>query len=98
MNRICCIIVCALAGVLASPVLAVDDDIAAYNRCVADEAVRLSTGSDAADLIAKNAALLCERRFATVFSSVIGQTFSALEEKAIGEATIAVLEARAKRR
>ena len=42
-----------LIAVRASPALAIDPDIAAYNRCVADQAVRLSIGSDAADLIAK---------------------------------------------
>jgi len=49
----------AVFSALSSPALAIDPEIAAYSRCVSDESVRLSTGSDAADLIAKNAAVLC---------------------------------------
>jgi hypothetical protein len=89
-----------LIAVWASPALAIDPDIAAYNRCVADQAVRLSIGSDAADLIAKNAAILCGQILAKLFEGPRGMTgaqATAFENHAVSEATIAVLEARAKK-
>ena len=63
-----------LIAVWASPALAIDPDIAAYNRCVADQAVRLSIGSDAADLIAKNATILCGQILAKLFEGPRGMT------------------------
>jgi hypothetical protein len=80
------------------PARAADPDVAAYNRCVIEQAVRLSTGTDAADLIAKNAAVICGRRFAKTFEKVDPPLLLAFEEKAVMEATIEVLEVRAKKK
>lgn len=99
MNRIPCkTIICLMVIAIGrEPANAADPDIASYNRCVADEAVRLSAGSDAADLIARSAAVLCNSKFAALLLRV-PDLFPTLENNAVGEATIAILEARAKRR
>lgn len=74
----------------------VDPEFAAYSKCVTLQAVRLSTGSDAADLIAKNAAAICGQTFLKSFENYSGALMTALEDKAVRAATIAILEARAK--
>ena len=89
------------ALLLTAPASAADPEIAVYNRCVAEQAVRLSTGSDAADLIARNAAVLCGQSIANMMKNtpaISPALATAFENRAIGEATIAVLEARAKRK
>ncbi|PDT87473.1 hypothetical protein CO669_25235 [Bradyrhizobium sp. Y36] len=66
-----------------------------------EEALRLSTGPDAADLIARDAAVLCGGLLAKMVernSNLMGSQLTAYEIHAVGEATLAVLEARAKRR
>ncbi|MGL3109175.1 hypothetical protein [Bradyrhizobium sp. BR 1432] len=86
---------------LSAPAFAIDLEIAAYNRCVSDESMRLSAGSNAADLIAKNAAVLCGGLLAKMLErnpNLVGGQLTAYENHAVGEATLAVLESRAKKR
>lgn len=86
--------------VAACPATAADPQIAAYYRCVAQEGVRLSTGIDAANLIAENAAVLCGKFLASMLEDktnpVPPKQLGAYEKTAIDEATLAILEARAK--
>ncbi|MDB5937571.1 MAG: hypothetical protein JWQ01_4915 [Massilia sp.] len=93
-----------VATLLAGPAMAADPPLASYKSCIVAAAARLSTGPDAADLIAKHAPAFCgsERRALEAALGSISdpiarfRTIEAAEQQAIDTATTRILDLRAK--
>lgn len=74
------------------------NEVQDYYRCVSVEAVRLSTGPDAADLIARSSAVRCRELFHKLSQSLTFPVAERHQMGAIDAAILDILEARAKRK
>lgn len=79
--------------------MAMEPKVETYYKCVSDQAVRLSVGIDPANVIANSAAVMCGGELTKLGESnkpASANQLNSYEDFAISQATIAILEARAK--